>query len=114
MIDQDFYSHLEFQLTKAFPHTGNDLATSFWCDGILPVAEEEVSSIGKKNKKELKTTAFIGDDGQGKYAMTLIFGPKALINYSRGIDLKDCIPDSIESNWFDIDLVDKKILIRLL
>ena len=111
MIDQDFYSHLEFQLTKAFPNSDDNLITSFWCDGILPVSEEESSNI---HKIELRTTAFIGVDGQEKYEMTIVFGPKALSNYSQGFDLKSCIPDRLESGWIDVDSVNKKILIRLL
>jgi hypothetical protein len=114
MIDQDFYSHLEYKLTKAFPLIDNDLTISFWCDGILPVSEEEISSIGNEGKNELKTTAFIGKDGQENYEITILFGPKALNNYSRGRDLKDCIPDILNDNWIDVNVIDKRISVRLL
>lgn len=113
MIDQDFYSHLEFHLTNAFPNSDNDLITSFWCDGILPASEEEISSLSNNNTKEIRTTGFIGNDGQERYEMTIFFGPKTLTNYSQGLELKDCMPNPTENNWFDIDLVDKKVLIRL-
>ncbi|RXK60607.1 hypothetical protein ESA94_09085 [Lacibacter luteus] len=114
MIDENFYSALEFKLTKAFSKADNELINSFWCDGILPIPAEDVTRIGKKYKKELRTTAFLGNDGQERYLMTIFFGPKALTNYSRGIDLEDCIPDHTKNNWFAVDVVNKSISIRLL
>jgi hypothetical protein len=57
--------------------------------------------------------AHIGKDGQTEYELTLKFGKKALSRYARNLDLKACVPNPDQQNWFVIDTKRKKIEIQL-
>jgi hypothetical protein len=115
MLDQDFCAYLEYELTRAFSHSTDNSIKHFWCDGILlPNSEREISQKHINDTKRVATTAFIGKNGQEEYKTTLMFGPKALSKYARGLHLKDCIPDPTNKNWYDVDISNKTLMIKLL
>ena len=111
MLDQDFLEQLEYQLTKAFVVSQSKESRSFWCDGILPPIESEKNIL---ENREILLTAFLGNDGQTKYDLTLKFGNISLTNYIKGMNLSECIPNSNSSDWFHIDISRNKIIVQLL
>lgn len=113
MIDQDFCTYLEFEITKALSNSPNEEIKYFWCDGILLPNSYEYSQKIINDKRYLRTTAFVGLDGQVKYDMTIHFGKKALSRYARSLSLNECIPDSSNDDWVVIDIEKKAIDIRL-
>jgi hypothetical protein len=114
MIDQNFCDFLEYEICKAFKHSNNDEIKGFFCDGILlsePASHYSQKSVNDKRQVLLK--AFIGKDGQTEYELTLKFGDKAASRYARALDMKACVPDVDEQNWFHIDTIERKIEIQL-
>ena len=44
MLDNEFCSFLEHEISKAFANSNNDRVKHFWCDGVLlPTFENEYS-----------------------------------------------------------------------
>jgi hypothetical protein len=114
MIDQNFCDFLEYEICKAFKHSHNDAIKGFFCDGILlsePDSQYSQKSVNDKRWVLLK--AFIGQDGQTEYELTLKFGDKAASRYARALDMKACVPDADKQNWFHIDTIGRKIEIQL-
>jgi hypothetical protein len=114
MIDQNFCDFLELEIYKAFKHSYNDAIKGFFCDGIL--LSEPDSHYSQKfvnDKRRVLLKAFIGQDGQTEYELTLKFGDKALSRYARSLDMKACVPDAERQNWFLIDTEERKIEIQL-
>jgi hypothetical protein len=115
MFDQDFCAYLEYELTKAFAYSTDQAIKGFWCDGILPpFSDDELLKKSVNDKREITTNAFIGKEGQENYKLTLKFGNKALSRYARNLDLKECIPDITNDNWYDIDPIKKIMIVHLL
>lgn len=115
MIDQKFCLFLEYELTKAFSNSDDQEANGFFCDGILlPFSENEISRKYVNDKREILMSAFIGFNGQDRYKLRLKFGSKSLSRYARGLDIKECVPPVTESDWYDIDLATKTLVVRLL
>jgi len=101
-----FCSHLEWSLN--FSELDDKSVNHFWCDGIEEFPTKEIVSNGETN-----TAAWIGSDGQEKYKMKFLFGPKSISNFKIGLDLKECIPNHNANEWIEIDPEEKKILVRL-
>lgn len=115
MIDQDFCNFLEYELSKVFSKSADQKIKGFWCDGILlPDSDNEISKKYINDRREIVMTAFIGFDGQDRYTLTLKLGNKSLSRYTRGLDIKECIPAVTENDWYDIDIPNKTLSIRLL
>lgn len=114
MINQDFCEFLEYEICKAIELSNNDQIKGFWCDGIL--LNQPDSSYSQKfvnDNRQVILKAFIGKDGQTEYELTLKFGNKALSNFARNLDIKECVPNPDKPNWFDIDTKRNKIEIQL-
>jgi hypothetical protein len=114
MLDQDFCEYLEYAICKVFKQSNNDQIKGFWCDGVLlnqPDITYSQKFVNDNRKVILK--AFIGNDGQTEYELTLKFGHKALSRFARNLDLKECVPNPDKQNWFDIDPKRNKIEIQL-
>jgi hypothetical protein len=114
MLDQDFCEFLEYKISKAFEHSENDQVSGFWCDGV--VSNQPNSYYSQKyvnDHRQVILKAFIGIDGQSEYELVLKFGNKALSRFTRSLDLKECVPDPHQQNWFEIDTLRKKIEIKL-
>lgn len=115
MLNNDFCSYLEYQLSEAFANSSDATIRHFWCDGILLPTTDTHSS--KKNVKEnrcMSGTAFVGKNGQAKYELVLNLGDRALSKYSRGLDLKVCIPDPTNGSWYKINVERKTLTVQLL
>lgn len=114
MIDQGFCEFLEHEITKAFEHSDNEQIKGFWCDGVLTnQLDSYYSQKFVSDNRQVILKAFIGKDGQTEYELTLKFGNKALSRYVRNLDIKECVPDPDNQNWFDIDTKRNKIKIQL-
>ena len=115
MLDQDFCTYLEHEISKAFTNSTDKTIKYLWCDGILlPTSDLDISKKYVNDKKEIVMTAFIGTDGQDRYTLTLKFGNKSLSRYTRDLDIKECIPDTTKNNWYDIDITKRTLTIYLL
>jgi len=114
MIDRDFCDFLEYELCRAFENSDKENIKGFWCDGVLLTETADSYSVKYVNdNRKVKLKAFIGKDGQTEYGMVLKFGNKALSRFTRGLDIKECIPRQFNDNWFDIDLKNNMIEIQL-
>jgi hypothetical protein len=115
MLTQDFCDFLEFQLTNVFRNSSDISLRSLWCDGVLlPSNEGDFSRKAVNDKRKIPMTAFCGETGQDQYELILIFGNKALSRYARGLDLKECIPDSKDYNWVKVEVEIRRIDVHLL
>jgi hypothetical protein len=114
MIDQDFCVFLEVEICKAFEHFNIEDAKGFWCDGVLLSQPNSYYSQKFVNdRREIQLKAFIGKDGQSEYEVTLRFGKKSLSRYARNLSIKECVPSSYNTNWFNIDTKKNKLVIQL-
>lgn len=114
MIDHNFCDFLEYEICKAFKQSHNHEIKGFFCDGILlSEPDSHYSQKSVNDKRQVLLKAFIGQDGQTEYELTLKFGDKALSRYARDLDIKACVPDAEKQNWFHIDTIRRKIEIRL-
>lgn len=114
MIDQEFCEFLEYEICKAFEHSNDDRIKGFWCDGVLLNQPDNAYSQKFVNdNRQVTLKAFIGEDGQTEYELTLKFGNKALSRFARNLDINQCIPNPDRLNWLDIDTEVNKIVIQL-
>lgn len=115
MLDQDFCNFLEYKICAALREIDNEAVAGFWCDGvILPTNERGYLTLQHvKHHRKMIFKAFAGKGGQSEYELTLKFGDKALNNYAKNLDLKECVPYRDDLNWFDIDPEKKQIWIQL-
>ena len=115
MLDQEFCTFLEYHLSRSFKFSGDESIMGFWCDGIvLPSDENDYSKKSINDKRNVLTRAYLGKNGQEQYTMMIQFGNKALSRYTRGLDIKTCIPEIEKNDWYEIDTINKKIVIQLL
>jgi len=112
-FNKDFCEVLEYKLD--FSRLGNEKIKGFWCDGIdhLPMDIKSLSANNLKQKKFIKTKAWIGKDGQDEYEITIYFGPGALGNYINRKNLNECIPENSSDEWIKIDPERKQVEIQL-
>ena len=114
MIDQNFCNLLEYKLSEAFRKSNHESVRHFWCDGVLlPTSEADYSKKAVNDKRQIVMTAYIGATGQDIYELTLKFGSKALSRYARDLDISDCLPDPVSSDWWDADVKRRTIWIQL-
>jgi hypothetical protein len=114
MLDQDFCTCLEYEICKALENSELEELKGGWCDGIwLPKAVDNYSQKHINDHKEALLKAFIGKDGQTEFELILKFGDKALNRYARNLDIQECVPESDKTEWFVIDIKNKKIQIQL-
>lgn len=114
MLDRDFCDFLEYRISEALRELQDESAIGFWCDGILlPVSEDSYAERSVNHDRQVLLKAFIGKDGQSAYELILKFGNKALSRYARNLDIKECIPDVEELNWFYIDVSKRRIEVQL-
>lgn len=115
MLDQEFCTFLEYQLSKAFIYSSDTSIQYFGCDGVLlPLSDKDLSQKSINDKRYVSMTAYIGFDGQDKYELILNFGRKALSRYARGLDIKECIPPPTDSGWYEVDQINKVVIVNLL
>jgi hypothetical protein len=114
MIDIEFCDLLEIKIEGALANSDKEPVKYYCCDGVLlPTFEHEYSPKYVNDNRQIVMTAFVGRDGQDKYELTLCFGRKALSRYARGLDIAECVPDPESSDWFEIDITERKIWVFL-
>ena len=114
MLDREFCDFLEYEITRVLSQSDDVLLKHFWCDGVLlPDSEEDYTKKHVNSKREVVMLAYAGQTGQDVYELTLRFGPKALSRYSRDLSIEECVPDLEESNWIEVDMENKKIVVQL-
>lgn len=100
-FNQEFCELLEYHLCATFRNSDQKEISKLWCDGIV------CNHFSKKlvnDKREIKTIAWIGENGQYEFEMNIKFGKHSLRRYAKGTKIIDCIPDSDSINWIEIDL----------
>jgi len=109
-FNQEFCDYLEYHLSKIFRNSSDKAIRKLWCDGIIfgTFSKKEVNC-----KREINTTAWIGEDGQGEYEMKIKFGKYSLRRYAKGASMIDSIPDSNLAEWIDIDIENNQIELQL-
>jgi len=111
-FNADFCSTLEYHLSGAFSNLGDDMLSTFWCDGIdKPLIYECFNESNITSINELTTCAWIGPKGHDKYRMIIKLGRRSRKRALKGLDLNICMPNSF--NWVDIDVLNQVITIQL-
>ena len=113
-FNQEFCNHLEWKLD--FDELEDDKLKGFWCDGVshIPANPITLSKLRIRLNKEVKTTAWVGKDGQDIYEMIIKFGEKSLANYELNQSLIDCIPERNYKDWIKIKPEEKYIEVKLM
>ena len=70
-----------------------------------------IKSVNETMK--IKTRAYVGEDGQGIYNMTISLGECSFTRYANGESLIYCIPSEETTDWIDINIENKTIELRL-
>lgn len=114
-FNEEFCIHLEYHLCKFFDYHSFEDLDRFWCDGVSwnPMPGNQLSRKYVNDNRKIVTKAWIGENGQGEYEMTILFGKYAQRRYARGTSLFDCLPDFRSTDWIDIDVDSRTIQIRL-
>ncbi|WP_462251166.1 hypothetical protein [Ekhidna sp.] len=114
-FNEEFCTHLEFQLCYHFDYHHYEELNRYWCDGVSwsPTPDHQLGKKQVNDKRRIVTKAWIGEDGQDEYEMTVLFGKYSLRRYAKGTSLIDCIPDYKSEDWVEMDIEMKKIEIRL-
>jgi hypothetical protein len=114
MLDEVFCDKLEFEITKAFRNSDNAELNGFWCDGILlPSSPTEYSKKIVNDKRQVLLVAYIGKSDQIKYQLFLRFGSKSQSRYARDLDIYNCIPESNNIYWLEVDTENRTITVSL-
>lgn len=71
-FSEDFCIYLEYHLSKTFKNFEDDELRRFWCDGVsMPANEKQLTAKSVNDTRKIVTKAWIGEDGQGEYEMTI-------------------------------------------
>lgn len=115
MINSEFFIFLEYHLTAFFRNNAEKELQSLWCDGVMSDVTQSNDRRGMVTVgKEAFLTAFVGKDGQDKYSLVLKLGNKSLSRIARGLEIKSCIPEIRQTEFYRIDTKKKSIVIQLL
>ena len=104
--NREFCDFLEYHLCNTLRQSERKAISRLWCDGIVweHYSKEDLS---------VKGVAWIGEDGQGEYEMTIKFGEQALSLIATGTDLRDCVPSAEQMDWIKIDTESRRIELQL-
>ncbi|QNR23843.1 hypothetical protein [Croceimicrobium hydrocarbonivorans] len=113
-FNENFCTHLEYQLGRSFGNSDRQDLKGFWCDGVSwdPIPDQ-LTKKSVQETRQIVTKAWIGKDGQDEYEMTIRLGQSALGRCAKGAEMLDCIPSSDSMNWIDIEPQNRRIVIRL-
>ncbi len=118
MLNKDFLIHLEFEISNALENASEKDKRSYWCDGILmPDLEDDYSQKTINDKRKIALRAVI-PKGQYKnkdywWDLVLKFGKYSLRRYAKGKSLEDCVPNSENADWIELDVENKTIEVQL-
>ena len=114
MLDQGFCEALDYKISEALENIRDEKAKGFWCDGVsLSEPDNYYSRKLINDNRRAAMKAYVGEDGQSQYSLTLKFGNKALSRYARNLDIIECIPQDDFEKWFRIDTSKQEIEIQL-
>jgi len=114
-FNEDFCVQLEVHLTRAFKTSERKELNRFWCDGVMmPFIKSHLTKKSVSDSRRIITKAWLGYDGQGEFAMTIIFGQHSLSRYAKGLDLTDCLPSDNSMDWITLDMERKTIELQLI
>lgn len=120
-FNENFCIQLEMHVCAVFSNSNIEELKHFWCDGVshAPFYNDDVNKVYLRKERVLKekiieTTAWLGESGQDIYRMIIKLGQKAQLHYSKGENLKDCLPSEKTMNWVKLDIYDKTIELSLL
>ena len=114
MLDKNFCEILEYRMCEAFKKMDDENVKGFWCDGVLLSEPDNYYSQKFVNdNKQVKMKAFVGEDGETDYCLTLRFGNSALSKYARNLGIVECIPQGDLTDWFKIDILKRVIEVQL-
>jgi len=113
-FDQKFCTLLEYHLTEAFSNAEEAELRRFWCDGINLPEESASAAKSVNDTRNIRTTAWIGNNGQDEYETIITFGRKSLSRYARSLSLDECLPPATDNGWYLIDTQKKTLAIQLL
>ena len=114
-FNREFCIHLEYHLCETFFNSKDKKIRGLWCDGVIdPFSDKQLTKKSVNDTRQISgATAFIGNDGQGAYEMTIKFGRYSLRKYAKGASLIDCTPSAESTDWITLDMENKRIEIRL-
>ena len=112
-FNEEFCTHLEWKLD--FNDLDNESLKGFWCDGVnhFPPDAKSLSKSNLEKNRVIKTTAWIGKDGQDIYQMEITFREISIDYYLQDKSLIDCIPEGNYKEWIGIDPESKTIKVKL-
>ncbi|MDU0368774.1 hypothetical protein ACFPAF_00080 [Hymenobacter endophyticus] len=114
-FSKEFCEFLEYHLTNTFAHNPDARIKGLWCDGVLPpVIDSHLTKKHVNDTRRIVTTAFIGYYETQRYGLSILLGRYSLRRYSRGHSLQDCVPDETASDWYTLDIDNRRLEIRLL
>jgi hypothetical protein len=118
MLDKDFLVMLEFAISNALENATEKNKRSYWCDGIiLPDSEDDYSQKKINDSRQILLRAVIprGQYQEKQYWFDLIlkFGKYSLRRYAKGTNIEDCIPDTNNADWIELDLEERIIEVQL-
>ncbi len=109
-FNENFCAFLESHLCKTFKNSEDKEIRRLWCDGVVC---SQVSKKHVNNNRRIQTMAWIGQDGQTEYELTIEFGKYSLRRYARGTEMIDTVPNSDTMDWIELDIEKKTIMINL-
>lgn len=114
-FNRDFCELLEYHLGKTFANSERMEYRRLWCDGVshLPGTDGQLERKWVNDKRRITTKAWIGENGQGEYEMTIHFGKYALRRYAKGRSLEDCLPDADSMDWIELDMENRRVDVYL-
>ena len=113
MLDENFFSVLEYEICKMLKNSDQKHINTLWCDGVLPSDPMVYSKKYVNDYQTISLKAFMGTDGQTEYELLLKFGPMALSKFARDLSIQECIPKPDEPEGHSIDVKNKKMYIQL-
>ena len=113
-FDKEFCEYLEYHLTRALGNSPDKEISKLWCDGVVMPDSLQLTKKNVNDKRQIRTKAWIGADGQTEFELMVKFGDYSLRRYSKGTSLTECVPDCNSLDWVTLDEQEKLIELRLL
>ena len=112
-FDKEFCEYLEYHLTRTLRNSQDKEVSKLWCDGVAMPDSSQLTKKNVNDKRQIKTKAWIGVDGQTEFELIVKFGDYSLRKYSKGTSLAECVPDDNSIDWVTFDEKEKSIELRL-
>ena len=113
MFTTDSCTLLEYKICEVLKSHHNKALNYCWCNGVLMPDALYLSKKYINDNRQIETSAFIGQNGQDKYRLTIKLGSKALSKIARGLSIDTCLPETNPENWFNMDIDSKTVTLWL-